>query len=112
MTLGFGNQGLPMYGSNPFRTPYGNILPPGGKVAAYVHHGGIAAVDDDGYRDKLVATLAGGLDRCRSGYPDIVMVLPGHTESVTDGTMLANMKAGNQIIGVGVGQLRPTFNFT
>lgn len=62
----------------------------------------------------LVSTLAAGLARCRSGKGDIVLVLPGHTETVSTTTMLDNLVNGTQIIGMapfGSG-LMPTFTFS
>lgn len=40
---------------------------------------------------------------------DVVLVLPGHTETISSATALTLSKAGIQIIGLGYGTLRPTF---
>lgn len=95
-----------------YRTPFGVQLPPGSRVAAFVRSTGIQSLDDDSIRNNLVTTLAAGLARCRSGLGDTVFVLPGHSESVTDNTMLANLVAGTKIIGVGRGSNTPTFRWT
>lgn len=107
----FGN--IPLMGAGyGIRTTHGILLPPGGKVAAYVRSGGQQEGDDAAIIDKLVTTLASGLARCRASLGDTVVVLPGHSESVTDATMLDNLKAGTRIIGVGEGSLMPTFRWT
>ena len=70
---------LPMYGLGAgLRTQFGTILPPGGKVVAYVHSSGYAIGDDDDVRSMIFTTLNDGLKQCRSGKGDTVMVLPGH----------------------------------
>lgn len=40
---------------------------------------------------------------------DVVLVLPGHTETISSNTALTLSKAGVKIIGIGEGTLRPTF---
>lgn len=93
-------------------TQYGFLLPPGGRVAAYVRSGGRQDFDPPYINGKLVTTLAAGLQRCRSGRNDIVMVLPGHTETVSDATMFDNLVSGCHVMGVGFGSNRPTFTFS
>lgn len=95
------------------RTAHGTWLPPGSRVAAYV---GPQSESTDAYSSSslLVSTLAAGLARCRAGKGDVVAVLPGHTETVSTTTMLDNLVAGTQIIGVaqyGTG-LMPAFTFS
>lgn len=107
----FGN--IPLMGAGyGIRTQHGILLPPGGKVAAYVRSTGLQDGDDAAIADKLVTTLSSGILRARSGMGDVVLVLPGHTESVTNATMLDNLKAGTKVIGVPLGASTPTFNWT
>lgn len=96
------------------RTKYGSVvLSPGARVAAYVRSTGAQSDDDPMLATNLVPTLSAGLARCRSGFNDVVFVLPGHSESVTDGTtMLTNLVAGTRIIGLGYGSNRPVFRWT
>jgi len=107
-------QFLPLVGNDSVgqRTLHGTWLPPGSVVAAYV---GPQSAVTDAYSSSglLVSTLAAGLARCRSGKGDYVVVLPGHTESVTTTTGLANLVAGTQIVGVATfgSSLMPTFTF-
>jgi hypothetical protein len=96
------------------RTNYATLLPPGSKVAAYV--GAIQDDSLDAYAAStlLVPTLQAGLARCRSGKGDVVVVLPGHTETVSTADFFTNLVAGTQIIGVAQknSSLMPTFTFS
>jgi len=104
---------IPLFGAGyGIRTNFGIMLPPGGTVAAYVRSTGPQTGDDAAIIDRLVTTLDAGLRRCRSGLGDTVVVLPGHSESVVDATMLANAVAGTRIIGIGNGSAKPTFRWT
>lgn len=94
------------------RTQHGILLPPGGKVAAFVRSTGLQDGDDAVIADKLVATLASGLARCRAGMGDVVICLPGHSESVADSSMLTNLVAGTRVIGIPLGTSTPTFRWT
>lgn len=94
------------------RTPFGLFLPPGGQVAAYVRSTGGQSQDDPILASKLVKTLAAALSAVRAGLGDTIVVLPGHSESVVDATMLANLLDGTNIIGIGRGTNQPVFRFT
>lgn len=94
------------------KTPFGLLLPPGGNVAAYVRSTGAQDYDESAIKARLVPTLAQGLNKCRAGLGDTVVVLPGHSESVADATMLDNLRAGCNIVGIGQGSTKPTFRWT
>jgi hypothetical protein len=100
----FLSSALPYYQAMPgIITPYGTLLKPGGRVAAYVRSTG-AQTGEDHFASSgmLVATIDAGLARCRAAQNDIVYVLPGHTETfAATGPIWANLVAGAQIIGVG-----------
>jgi hypothetical protein len=100
--------------NNGLRTQYGVIIPPGAKVAAFVRSTGIQDDGSDAFlAQNLVTTLAAGLARARPGRGDFVVCLPGHVESVADGTTFSGaLVAGTKIIGVGRGSNTPTFNWT
>lgn len=99
----FLSSSLPYWQSLPgIITPYGTLLKPGGRVAAYVRSTGAQDGEDHfAASGNLVSTLQAGLARCRSGQGDIVYVLPGHTESISTADFFTNLVAGTQIIGVG-----------
>lgn len=46
------------------------------------------------------------------GRGDIIFVGPGHSETISSATILALNTAGVAVIGLGAGNLRPTFTFT
>ncbi len=54
------------------------------------------------------STIVYALTKCASGRGDIIMVRPGHTETVSSATGMALNVAGVAIVGLGVGSSRPT----
>mgnify|MGYP001596938556 CR=1 FL=1 len=65
-----------------------------------------------GTRDRPFATLDYAIGRCTASNGDVVMIAPGHAESITSATALAFDVAGVTIVGLGYGSNRPTFTFT
>lgn len=59
--------------------------------------------------DAPFATLDYAIGRCTASRGDIIMVKPGHAETVSSATALALDVAGVAIVGLGVGSTRPTF---
>lgn len=101
------------------RTELATLLGPGANVAAYVRSGGAMTYDTQGIKKNLVATLDAGLARCRSdstnmaaGFGDVVVVLPGHTESISSADQMSSLVPGTNIVCLGSGSARPTFNWT
>lgn len=80
--------------------PNGTWIKPGGEVVAYVRSTGVQNGDNSAVAAKMVLTIAAGVNLCRAGMNDVVIVLPGHTETVT--TTLFTPVAGAQIIGAGM----------
>src|SRR5512134_820284 len=105
MSLMFGDTKLG--GGSVFRTPYGTLLPPYGRVVAAVR---ATDVDDDDAEMKnlRVASISAALARCKSGRGDIILVMPGHTENAA---ALTGLVAGTKIIGMGHGSNRPTITW-
>lgn len=99
----FLSSALPYYQAMPgIITPYGTLLKPGGRVAAYVRSTGAQDGEDHfASSGMLVSTLNAGLARCRSGQGDIVYVLPGHAESISTADFMSSLVAGTQIISAG-----------
>lgn len=95
------------------RTPFGTLIPPGGEVRAFVRgtNGTLLLGDQDNplIQENLYPTLASALNKCRPNRGDTVVVLEGHTENVTDATMLTNLQVGTKIVGVGDGTDKPNF---
>lgn len=96
-------------------TPYGTLLKPGGRIAAYVRSTGAQDGEDHfAASGMLVSTLNAGLARCRSGQGDIVYVLPGHTENISTADFMTSLVAGTQIVSAGRpgSTNNPTFTWT
>lgn len=94
------------------KTDSGTFLPAGMEIAALVRSTGVQDGDGEIVRSRLLPTLAEALSQARSGRGDTILVLPGHTESVTDATMLDDLVSGTNIIGIGRGSMQPVFRWT
>jgi hypothetical protein len=58
------------------------------------------------------ATIDKAINSCTASRGDIIMVMPGHTETIADATSLVPDVAGVAIIGLGRGTLRPTITMS
>lgn len=56
-------------------------------------------------------TIDGAVNLCTANAGDVIIVAPGHSESITAATSLAVDVAGITIIGLGVGNNRPQLTF-
>lgn len=104
---------LPFYlmGSG-LRTEFGTILPPSGKVVAYVRSTGPQNGDDQVIVSMLLPTIASALARCRSGMGDTIIVLPGHVETVSSANYFTGLVAGTKIYGYGGPSTRPKLTWS
>jgi hypothetical protein len=96
-------------------TAYGTFIKPGGRVAAYVRSTGAQEGDDYfAASGLLVATIDAGVNRCRPGMNDIVLVLPGHVENIAIADAWPSIKAGAQIVSAGTpgATSNPTLTWT
>jgi hypothetical protein len=60
--------------------------------------------------DNAVSTLDIAIGKCTANKGDIIIVMPGHAETVTATSVAADV-AGVRIVGLGTGTLRPTFTY-
>jgi len=60
----------------------------------------------------VYTTVALALAQCVAARGDLILVVPGHTETITGATSLTCSISGVTIVGIGSGSLRPTFTFT
>jgi len=75
--------------------------------------GGIAGSNGNpGTYQKPFATIDYAIGRCKAGRGDIVMVMPGHAESVTSATSIVADVSNVAVIGLGSGTSAPTLTFT
>lgn len=67
---------------------------------------------NDGTFSSPFATIDYAVGRCTASRGDIIIVKPGHAETISSATVLLLDVAGIAIIGLGVGSLRPRLTFT
>lgn len=67
---------------------------------------------NDGTWNRPFSTIDYAVGRCTAGKGDIIMVKPGHVETVTAAAGLALDVSTIAIIGLGAGDKRPQINFT
>ena len=73
----------------------------------------VASMFPDSYRDGsrvMHLTVDSAIGACVASRGDVIYVLPGHTEAVTNGSIALDI-AGVSIIGLGSGSLKPTLTF-
>lgn len=58
------------------------------------------------------STINYAVTQCRANKGDVIMVKPGHAETISTAAILTLNKAGIAIIGLGVGSARPTLTFS
>lgn len=100
---GLSLRGVPLFQSNPGQVYWVsnaiNLIP-----------GVTGGADGNpGTFQRPFATLQRALDMCDHGTGDVIMIKPGHQETISSATALALNKNGVSIIGLGVGCCRPTF---
>lgn len=62
--------------------------------------------------DRPFATIDYAVERCTANRGDIIMVKPGHVETISGAAGIALDVAGVAVVGLGIGSNRPTLNFT
>jgi hypothetical protein len=62
--------------------------------------------------DKAVASIAQAVTLATANNNDVIILMPGHVESIATATALTLSKAGVRIIGLGTGSRRPTITYT
>ena len=66
---------------------------------------------NDGSYRKPFSTIDYAIGRCTANRGDIIMVMPGHAETVTTAADIIMDVAGIAIVGLGTGTKRPTITF-
>lgn len=67
---------------------------------------------NDGTYQRPFSTIAKAISMATASRGDVVMVMPGHAETVSSDGGLAFSKAGMAFVGLGVGTLRPTITLS
>jgi hypothetical protein len=80
---------------------------------AVLAKGGIGGSNGNkGTYQQPFATIDGAINQCTASRGDIIMVMPGHTETLADATSLVADVAGIAIVGLGAGTSRPTLTLS
>ncbi len=75
--------------------------------------GGIAGSNgNNGTYQKPFSTIDYAVGQCQASRGDMILVMPGHIETVSGAAGLALDVAGVAVVGLGVGSLRPKVNLT
>ena len=106
---GITSMGVPSIGSGVIPVTNGNYYFVCNRTGANGSDG-----NDGTSADVPLATLAAAITKCSTDAlgADVIVILPGHAESIASATALAFNVAGITIVGLGVGSNRPTFTFT
>lgn len=88
----------------------GRVLFVGNDSLALINE--VKALYGSAYQDGMRmthTTLSSALSVCVASRGDLIVVLPGHAETISSATALAFSIAGVTIVGLGNGALKPTF---
>jgi hypothetical protein len=105
-TNGITIRGLPVNVVNPgmiFWVNNSSVLPLGGIAGSN---------GNPGTYQKPFSTIDYAVGKCVASRGDIIMVMPGHAETIDSATDLVLDVAGIAIIGLGAGSLRPRLTFS
>lgn len=95
-------------GQSQFGGPAGpGVLPATTGKYIYVHHTGSATSVGLNSKVPVVTTIDGAIGKTRANKNDIVVVLPGHAESITAAGGITLDVASTMIYGLGTGNARP-----
>ena len=102
---GVKSRGVPVEGFGGIGSPLlttGNIY--------HVDSGADAADDDNAATNpkQPAATLDGAIGKCTANNGDVILIAPGHSETISAAAAITFDIAGVTVIGMGVGNSRPT----
>ena len=102
---GVKSRGVPVEGLGGIGSPLlttGNVY--------HVDSGASAADDDNAATNpkQPAATLDGAIGKCTANNGDVILVAPGHSETISAAAAITFDVAGVTVIGMGVGNSRPT----
>lgn len=106
---GFANgvtiRGVPLTAAHPGKVFWVNN-------SSVLAEGGISGSNGNpGTYQKPFSTIDYAVGRCKAGRGDIIMVMPGHVETITAADAILLDVAGVCVIGLGVGTLMPRIDF-
>jgi len=98
-------------------TSFGMPVLPGGVPTTtgsifFVHSGTGSSSNDGLSPSSPLATIDQAVGKCTANKGDLIIVMPGHAETISGATSLVLDVAGVGVIGLGRGSLRPTLTFS
>lgn len=102
---GVSSFGVPLIGSGPLLATGKFFFVSSGNTGADGNYRGTDA-------DHPLATIQFAIGLCVANRGDVIILMPGHAESITAAGSLAMNKAGVRVIGIGRGANRPTLTFS
>lgn len=102
---GISVRGVPVMGA-------GNGIPVTTGSYFFVHSGTGVNGNTGKTVEEAVATIDNAIGLCTANKGDVIIVMPGHAETISGATSLVVDVAGVSIIGLGRGSLRPTLTFS
>lgn len=98
-------------------TSFGVPVLPGGIPVTmgdfYFVHSGTGSSSNSGTSpDQALATIDQAVNKCTASQGDVIIVLPGHAETIAAATSLVLDVAGIFVIGLGHGRNRPVLSFS
>lgn len=101
-----------LFASGPVYSQGAPVVPFTTGTVRYVCSATTGASDNNDGTDatKPLATVDGAIGKCTASVGDVIVLMPGHAETVT-ATSIALDVAGVTIVGLGYGLNRPTFTF-
>lgn len=96
--------GVPVIGS-------GNAIPASTGTYFFVDSSTGSASNDGKSPQQALATVDQAVNKCTANKGDVIVVMPGHAETISGATSLVLDVAGISIVGLGTGNKRPTFTY-
>lgn len=104
-TNGISSFGMPVIGGS-------GVIPPTTGTYYFVHSTLGSASNDGTSATRPLATIDDAIGHCAANKGDVIIVMPGHVETIAAAAGIAADVAGIFIIGLGLGSLRPVINFS
>lgn len=99
-------RGVPLQQSQPGQVYFVNN-------SSVLADGGIGGSNGNpGTYQKPFSTIDYAVGRCVAGRGDLILVMPGHAETISTNAIITLDVAGVAILGLGVGSARPTLTYT
>lgn len=77
----------------------------------YVHHGGVGTSGPGWAPENAYTTIDSAISACTANNNDLVLVLPGHAETIAAASAIDFDIAGVTVMGLGQGTNRPTVTY-